>query len=122
MIKLTSLLKELDFGFGLGTTEPDYEDVPVEMDIYTTRPWSKQTRLGPVQRLKGDAHLHKMSGTDLPIITVQLPNNKSIKLSYIPEKDAYFLMGSEELKAVPISKETIEMFDKLKKKRIKTNL
>jgi len=113
-----SLLNELDFGFGMGTTEPDYEDKTIEVTI------NDGLQIRKPVKVKGQAHVGKLPGTDLPIISMmvhKLGDKLEYKIVWNSKQKTYNLLGNDRAVFEPENDEALNMFLKLRKKREKTS-
>jgi len=113
MIKLESLLNELEFGSGLGSTEPDYKEVPMSVSLqYVTRSGYKATP----KTVSGMGRLTNISNTAYPIIQIDVEGDHPIKIIWKSNLKAYTLFNENNIIVEPNDENSLNMMIKLRKK------
>jgi hypothetical protein len=119
MIKFEHLINELTFGFGLGSTEPDYQDENITVSIHD----SQQIR--PSRKLQLSAHIGTVPNTTIPVIYAgvhKLGDRKEIVIEWNPGWKEYVLKNDSRYTLEPEDDAAMKMLIKLRSKSEKARV
>lgn len=109
MIKLQDILKELEFGSGLGSTEPDYKETPISITIQ-----DRWQNMDPTP-INGLAHMSTIPNTSYPVIAFE-GEEESFKIMWQKKLGYYTKFGDDDWTIEPNDDAALSMMIKLRKK------
>lgn len=118
-MKLENLIKELTFGSGLGSTEPDYQEEKITVSIVD----SQQSL--PPRKLQLAAHIGTIPNTTLPVIYANVHKigaRKEIVIEWNTQWKDYMLKNNSRYIVEPEDDAAMKMLIKLRSKTEKLGL